>query len=56
MALEDSEEALERVLAGYWQALGRVLEASKRYLAPKIVIGRICGRFLKKIEIYGGPS
>ena len=40
--------ALERLLGGSWQALGRLLEASKRHLGPKTVIGTIFRRFLQK--------
>ena len=39
-----------------WEGLGRLLEASKRHLGPKTAIGRIFGRFLKKIGNFGGPS
>ena len=38
---------------GSWEALGRLLEASKRHLGPKTVIARIFRRFLKKSEILG---
>ena len=45
--------ALERLLGGSREALGRLLEASKRYLGPKTVIASIFGRCLKKTEILG---
>ena len=48
--------ALERLLGGSWEALGRLLEASKRHLGPKAVIGSIFGRFLKKIGNFGRTS
>ena len=48
--------ALERLLGGSQEALGRHLEASKRHLGPKTVIARIFGRFLKKIGNFGRPS
>ena len=44
---------LERLLGGSREALGRLLEASKRHLGPKTVIGSIFERFLKKSEILG---
>ena len=47
--------ALERLLGGSREALGRFLEASKKHLGPKTVIGSIFGRFLKKTEILGVP-
>ena len=47
---------LERLLGGSWEALGRLLEASKRHLGPKTVIANIFGRFLKKIGNFGPPS
>ena len=34
---------LERLLGGSREALGRLLEASKRHLGPKTVIGSILG-------------
>ena len=40
-------------LGGSWEALGRLLEASKRHLGPKTVIASIFGRFLQKLEILG---
>ena len=40
--------ALERLLGGSREALGRLLEASKRYLGPKTVIASIFRRLLKK--------
>ena len=52
-AVEGFLRALRRLLGGSGQALGRLLEASKRHLGPKTVIARICRRFLKKIEILG---
>ena len=48
--------ALERLLGGSWEALGRLLKASKRHLGPKTVIASIFGRFLKKIRNFGRPS
>ena len=46
--------ALERLLGGSREALGRLLEASKRYLGPKTVIASIFARFFKnKSEILG---
>ena len=45
--------ALERLLGGSWEALGRLLEASKRHLGPKTVIASIFGRFKEKSEILG---
>ena len=48
--------ALERPLGGSREALGRLLEASKRHLGPQTVKGRIFGRFLKKIGNFGRPS
>ena len=45
--------ALERLLGGSREALGRLLEASKRHLRPKTVIARIFRRFLKKNENLG---
>ena len=47
---------LERVLGDSREALGRLLEASKRHLGPKTVIASIFGRFLKKIGNFGRPS
>ena len=47
---------LERLLGGSREALGRLLEASKRHLGPKTVIASIFGRFLKKIGNFGRPS
>ena len=46
---------LERLLGGSQEALGRLLEASKRHLGPQTVKGRIFGRFLKKIGNFGDP-
>ena len=51
-------EGLERLLGGSREALGRLLEASKRYLGPKTVIAIIFGRFLKQnrefwVSIWG---
>ena len=51
-----SLRALEGLLGGAREAPGRLLEASKRHLGPKTVIGRIFGRFLKKIGNFGRPS
>ena len=45
--------ALERLLGGFREALGRLLEASKRYLGPKTVIANIFRRFWKKYENLG---
>ena len=63
MELLDSMQALgcllrvlERLLGGSREALGRLLEASKRHLGPKTVIGSIFGRFLKTIGNFGRPS
>ena len=47
---------LERLLGGSREALGRLLEASKRDLGSKTVIGSIFGRFLKKYGNFGPPS
>ena len=44
---------LERLLGGSREALGRLLEASKRHLGPKTVIARIFRQFLKKSENLG---
>ena len=47
--------ALGRVLAGSWEALGRLLEASKRHLRPRTVMARVGRRVLrKKSKIWGG--
>ena len=46
-------EGLLKALGASWEALGRLLEASKRHLRPKTVIARIFKRFLKKIENLG---
>ena len=43
-------------MGGSWQALGRLLEASKRHLGPQTVIANIFERFLKKIGNFGEPS
>ena len=43
---------LRRRLGGSREALGRLLEASKRYLGPKTVIGNIFGRFWKNMKIW----
>ena len=45
--------ALEWLLGGSREALGRLLEASKRYLGAKTVIASIFGGFLEKSEIWG---
>ena len=47
---------LERLLGGSREALGRLLEASKRHLGPKTVTASIFRRFLKKIGNFGRPS
>ena len=52
-AVEGFLRALRRLLGGSGQALGRLLEASKRHLGPKTVIVIIFRRFLKK-KIWGG--
>ena len=52
-AVESLLRALGRLLGGSWEALGRLLEASKRHLRPKTVIARIFRRFLKKCENLG---
>ena len=44
-------EALEGpgpLLGGSWEALGRLLEASKRHLRPETVLARVAKRFLEK--------
>ena len=51
--LEGSGAAPGRLLGGSWEALGRLLEASKRHLRPKTVIARKSKRFLKKMKIWG---
>ena len=51
--MESLLRALGRLLGGSWEALGRLLEASKRHLRPKTVIARIFKRFLKKNENLG---
>ena len=48
-----SLRVLERLLGGSRDALGRLLEVSKRHLAPKTVKATIFTRFLKKSEILG---
>ena len=40
-AVEGLLRALGRLLAGSWEALSKLLEASKRHLGPKTVIARI---------------
>ena len=40
---------LERLLGGSREALGRLLEASKRHLGAKTVTGSMFGRVLKKM-------
>ena len=52
--MESLLRALGRLLGGSWEALGRLLEASKRHLRPKTVIARIFKRFLKKIQRFWG--
>ncbi len=37
--------ALGRLLAGSWEALGKLVEASKGHLGPKTVMATICRRF-----------
>ena len=58
--LRVSWTALGRLLGGSWdgswEALGKLLEASKRHLGPKTVIAIIFSRFLKNIGNLGDPS
>ena len=49
-------KVLERLLGGSREALGRLLEASKRHLGPQTVIASIFGQLLKKIGNFGRPS
>ena len=44
--------ALERLLGGSWEGLGRVLEASKKHLGPRTAIASIFGRFKKKTRKF----
>ena len=46
--LEGFWRPLRRLLGGSWEALGRLLEASKRHLGPKTVIASIFKRFFEK--------
>ena len=48
--------ALERLLGGSREALGRLLEPSNRHLGPKSVKSMIFRRFCKKIGNFGRPS
>ena len=52
-AVESLLRALGQLLGGSWEALGRLLEASKRHLGPKTVIARIFKRFLKETDSFG---
>ena len=53
-AVEGPLRALGRFLGGSWEALGRLLEASKRHLGPKTVMATIFKRFLKKKRKFWG--
>ena len=44
-AVENLLRALGQLLGGSWEALGRLLEASKRHLGPKTVITSILDDF-----------
>ena len=39
---------LGRLPGGSWEALGRLLEASKRHLRPETVLARVARRLLEK--------
>ena len=48
--------ALGWFLGGSWEALGKLVEASKRRLGPKTVMATIFRRFFKRIGNFGEPS
>ena len=57
MAVENLLEALgayRRLLAGAWEAFGRLLEASNRLLKPKTVIATMFDEFKKEMRKFWG--